>query len=450
MKNPLYHRILLLACFFAFIGNILNAQDVKVEKTDTLTSVKVISTEDAKLIIEADTDNTNESDNPQIEFKQDGALVSAKIGFDEDSIGANIFGISTRDNPKALLFTLTGNAGIGQVYTDVALNVKADQNDDSILNLVGADNLQKFVVLQDGNTGIRRAFDTTAFNVRAKLDDVNLLNLEDETGAKKLTVQKDGDFRSNGKIGIGRNPSTFPLEIENSSTGSLIKFYEDGSNTWHLRHQDNGNLGFTESAVADNRMVLAKGGNIGIGIDEPTKTLHIKNNDDPSILLQSNGTNEISGRVAMRQSNLTGVDMYYDGMVDELVFEGFGGGVSEGKHMTIDYDTGNVGIGITENVASGHKLSVNGKIAATEVRIQPQSAWPDYVFADEYELMPLEALKFEIEKNKHLPNIPSADAIHENGIQIGDMQTRMMEKIEELTLYILQLHEEIETLKKKK
>lgn len=377
MKNPLYHRIVILACFFAFTGNVLNAQDVEVKKTSTLTSVEIKSAEDAKLIIEADSSNTNESNNPQIEFKQDGAAVSAKIGFDQDSLGANIFGISTRDNPKALLFSLNGGVGIGQVFSGVALNIKAKQNDGSILNLVGTDNIQKFVVLPTGNTGIREAFSTTSFNVRAKSDDSNLFNLEDETGANKLTVQKDGKIKAVGN-----------MEIVNGS--------------------------------------------------------------DPTLLIKSGGTSEISGRVAMRQSNLTGMDIYYDGIVDELVFEGFGGGVSEGKHMTIDYNTGNVGIGITENIASGHKLSVNGKIAATEVRIQPQAAWPDYVFADEYELMPLETLKLEIEKNKHLPNIPSADAIHENGIHVGDMQIRMMEKIEELTLYILQLHEEIETLKKKK
>ena len=93
----------------------------------------------------------------------------------------------------------------------------------------------------------------------------------------------------------------------------------------------------------------------------------------------------------MRQSNLTGVDMFYDGQssADAIVFETFINGTSQGRKMTMDL-SGNVGIGITENIATGHKLSVNGKIACTEVRVQPQNEWPDYVFAEDYTLMPLD------------------------------------------------------------
>ena len=73
----------------------------------------------------------------------------------------------------------------------------------------------------------------------------------------------------------------------------------------------------------------------------------------------------------------------------------------------------------------------------------------DYVFRNAYELMPLDKLKASIEQDKHLPGIPSAVQIESEGIQVGEMQVRMMEKIEELTLYILQLKAEIDELKKK-
>jgi hypothetical protein len=86
--------------------------------------------------------------------------------------------------------------------------------------------------------------------------------------------------------------------------------------------------------------------------------------------------------------------------------------------------------------------------------VQAFASWPDYVFGDQYELMPIDELQKSIRLYKHLPNIPSASEVEKDGILVGDMQNRMMEKIEELTLYIIDLHEinkqqqeEIEMLK---
>lgn len=115
--------------------------------------------------------------------------------------------------------------------------------------------------------------------------------------------------------------------------------------------------------------------------------------------------------------------------------------------------TGNVGIGNvgdSRTTASGHKLSVKGKIACEEVRVQPDAEWPDYVFADEYKLMPLSDLKKSIAENRHLPNIPSATQVAAEGVEVGEMQRKMIEKIEELTLYVISLQEQIEELKKDK
>jgi hypothetical protein len=105
---------------------------------------------------------------------------------------------------------------------------------------------------------------------------------------------------------------------------------------------------------------------------------------------------------------------------------------------------GNVTIG--GPMAAGHKLSVDGKIACTEVRVQPTSAWPDYVFSPDYNLMPLKELENSINSQKHLPGIPSAKEIEIDGIQVGEMQRKMMEKIEELTLYIIDLNKKVESL----
>ncbi len=109
---------------------------------------------------------------------------------------------------------------------------------------------------------------------------------------------------------------------------------------------------------------------------------------------------------------------------------------------------GRIGIWTT-SPATGYALSVNGKIMCEELRVQLSETWPDYVFADNYKLKTIEELEEYIQQNKHLPGIPAAANIEKEGIAIGNMQKRMMEKIEELTLYIIQLQKEIEFLKTK-
>ncbi len=103
----------------------------------------------------------------------------------------------------------------------------------------------------------------------------------------------------------------------------------------------------------------------------------------------------------------------------------------------------------TTNPAAGYALSVNGRIICTELRVQLPAAWPDYVFADSYNLLPLPQLAQYIADNKHLPGIPSAAQVEKEGIAVGDMQKRMMEKIEELSLYILQQQQQLDAQQQK-
>lgn len=105
--------------------------------------------------------------------------------------------------------------------------------------------------------------------------------------------------------------------------------------------------------------------------------------------------------------------------------------------------TGNVGIG-TETPDT--KLAVNGTIHSKEVVVD-LIGWPDYVFEKDYNLMTLNELEISINKNKHLPNIPSSDEIECNGLGLGDMNKKLMEKVEELTLYIIQLNKELQEVK---
>ena len=111
--------------------------------------------------------------------------------------------------------------------------------------------------------------------------------------------------------------------------------------------------------------------------------------------------------------------------------------------MNID-PTGNVGIGVF-NPLAGYKLSVNGNIKAKELVIET-TGWPDYVFGADYKPLPLRELEAYIDQHHHLPNIPSAAELEKSGVAVGEMQKKMMEKIEELTLHILELNKRIESL----
>ncbi|MDC6390953.1 LamG domain-containing protein [Maribacter sp. PR1] len=98
--------------------------------------------------------------------------------------------------------------------------------------------------------------------------------------------------------------------------------------------------------------------------------------------------------------------------------------------------SGKVGIGTT--IPGSYELAVNGEIRAKEIKVETAN-WPDYVFDKEYPLQSLSQLQEFIKENGHLPNIPSAKIIETDGQNLGEMNRLLLEKIEELTIYILQL-----------
>jgi hypothetical protein len=106
---------------------------------------------------------------------------------------------------------------------------------------------------------------------------------------------------------------------------------------------------------------------------------------------------------------------------------------------------GSVGIG-TDNPGI-YKLAVNGSIRAKELRIN--TGWADYVFEKNYRLKPLAEVEQYIKSNKHLPGIPAAAILQKEGVDVSDMQTKMMAKIEELTLYLIEANKKIAALEKK-
>ncbi|HAJ78978.1 MAG TPA: hypothetical protein DCO75_04340 [Fibrobacteres bacterium] len=112
--------------------------------------------------------------------------------------------------------------------------------------------------------------------------------------------------------------------------------------------------------------------------------------------------------------------------------------------MVID-SNGNVGIGIIYPGALAYKLSVNGKIGAREI-IVTSDTWADYVFKKDYNLKPLNEVEKFIKSNKHLEGIPTEKEVKTNGIAVGDMQAKLLQKVEELTLYVINQDKKIDNL----
>jgi hypothetical protein len=120
------------------------------------------------------------------------------------------------------------------------------------------------------------------------------------------------------------------------------------------------------------------------------------------------------------------------------------GGNSSCENIYCD-DDGGVGIG-TPDVPSGYLLAVKGKIMAEGVKVDLQSAWPDYVFEQDYQLTNIPTLKKYIDEHGHLPNMPSAKTVEKEGIDVGEINTLLLEKIEELSLYLIQMEERMRKL----
>lgn len=173
-----------------------------------------------------------------------------------------------------------------------------------------------------------------------------------------------------------------------------------------------------------------KTGKIAIGnTTDPQAKLHVlaDSNENADVLLQSSGTGKTAAIMFQNANNKISVSSSGNMAMNASSFSLTGG---------------NVGIGCVAN--SGYALSVDGGLLSTKVSIKEVGEWPDYVFSEEHELMSLEELEEYIENNSHLPSVPSRDEVLENGIDVAEMNAVLLEKIEELTLYVIELQKQIE------
>lgn len=190
----------------------------------------------------------------------------------------------------------------------------------------------------------------------------------------------------------------------------------DGNNNTFIGTQSGG-----ESSGASNSVIIGK--NAGYFLSENNKLIidfvednEINNNPQPLI--------------------------WGDFYEDQLKLNGKVGigGNSTSGFGSFPTDAGGVDV-------SGYNLFVTGGILTEEVRVNLIGNWADYVFKKGYDLKPLSELEKFIADNGHLPNVPCAEQVKEQGIELGEMAKIQQEKIEELTLYLIQQNKEIEELK---
>jgi hypothetical protein len=119
--------------------------------------------------------------------------------------------------------------------------------------------------------------------------------------------------------------------------------------------------------------------------------------------------------------------------------------------LTINHDGGvSVAGGTNDIIPNGYQLAVHGKIICEEVTVMLESQWPDFVFNSKYKLPKLNEVKKYIDSNKHLAGVPTAEEIKNDGLTLSEMIVIQMQKIEELTLYVISLQEQIDELNKSK
>jgi hypothetical protein len=257
-----------------------------------------------------------------------------------------------------------------------------------------------------------------------------------------------GDYIFNGNITISGDqyiPTDKSLNIGNSTdlTKRLRLLFTNTNSFFDY----GGDLYFRGMSGSDTHypvLMITKNGNVEIGLPNSTlkRTLKVKGSIYGDDALYSGSRTDATQRIGLLFTN-TNSFIDYGG---DLYFRGASGSDYAYPVVYIDKN-GNVEIGLSQSTLK-KRLRVNGTIIANEVQVK-SNVWADYVFKDNYNLPSLNEVKLHIKENKHLPGIPSETEVKENGVNVGEMQIKLLQKIEELTLYVIQQNEEIQTLKSK-
>ncbi len=278
----------------------------------------------------------------------------------------------------------------------------------------------------------------------------------------------------NGYVGIGTPAPQAPLDVKGSviinGPGNTLTLQKSSNNIPALAFQgaagvstliEAGDDHFTTYVGGQRRFTIQSDGKVGIGTNGPEAKLHVYGTANANMLGIGSYTLPVSGDEAgvfaiktNHDNNLwsqsivsygtggKGLRVYNSGGAGSTAFEVVQGA---GSRFIVD-GQGDVGIGT--NDPKGYKLAVAGKIRTTEVKVEPLP-WFDYVFEPSYKLPDLKETEKFIKENKHLPEIPSDKEVQANGLELGKMNSLLLKKVEEITLYLIEIKKENELLKER-
>ncbi len=274
-----------------------------------------------------------------------------------------------------------------------------------------------------------------------------------------------GVTNANGKPNAANQATIFV----DSDSGNALRFAQYNNYPFYftsgaVRGGSNGTTYLTINGAASGNSYFNTG-NVGIGTTNPYAALQVGTPTNATgsmstVLASYGGT---LGSVLGNTVNVTSLGFGTNGNTVALGVHAYRtlGGVSDFKNLSIglgidvdntSYGTnglwinnaGNVGIGTT---SPRYPLSVNGIIQAKEVLVN--TGWSDYVFDPKYRLKPLQEVATYIRENHHLPDIPSAKEVETKGVNLGNMQSKLLAKVEELTLHMIEAERENRELRER-
>ena len=252
---------------------------------------------------------------------------------------------------------------------------------------------------------------------------------------------------SDERTGIGLLGSSSEFQYDNeylNNYGFGFHSYQESPSTNGSNAYIAATYGIDFFTATQHRFRINNNGNVGIKTNDPKYSLQIGNGTTTESLTLAGPPSSSNSSFLNFQKGTTSeyVRIQFNAASDLLKIAS-----DQGDIMSFDRINGNVGIGaITTLNPNNYKLAVNGKIGAKEVIVENTSAtWPDYVFEKDYPLISLEEVEHFIEANKHLPEIPAAREIEDKGINLGDIITAQQKKIEELTLYLIEINKQLKS-----
>lgn len=362
-----------------------------------------------------------------LQFNRSGDTLAA-INYVEDGSFANYlrFGVGGAGKGNEMVLNTNGEMGLGTKDPQGRLDISSYNGDNLVID--DADGIIQFTQPAIGGS-IKRGF--------IQLSNTDDLRIGTNSGSSsgKVILRTNGSDQvavtGTGEVGIGTITPLSKLHIPAGEDADLT-----AANNGYIML----GAGSTTSLLLDNNEIMVRSNYTTPG------TLSIQNDGGQVNIGAKTVINTGGESLALNGNNPT-MNFYQND-----VFKSFIGQTNAGLYMGVNGGnlrldaTGQVAIGGVVAAASGYKLTVTGKVICEELKVKLSGAWPDYVFANDYKLKSFGELRKFIEENKHLPGIPAASHIEKEGMELGDMQRRMMEKVEELTLYILQLEEKVSSL----